>query len=147
MEKAKKLWIILTVLAAVTAALMLWTVRLRRPFRDLQPSDIVCAQVFLQPPGETVTVTDHKALAKHLQKVVLYQKDDSYAEVAGQTVRFTLTLTDGTKTECIACAPFFILDGVGYRAGDKPCEALAQYANRLLDQAGQAQEKQLADVG
>ena len=66
--------------------------------------------------------------------MVIYQKDDSYTEYAGQGVTYTLTMTDGTQTTVMAYNPFLVIDGVGYRTKYQPCEALNGYANRLLQE-------------
>ena len=105
----------------------------KRPFRHLQGEDIAEARVTLTPPNVTLLVPDKDRLAALLQDVTLYQQDDSYPEYTGQGVLFTVTLTDGTTTELLAYPPFFVIDGVGYRTKEAPCEACSQYANTLLD--------------
>ena len=104
-----------------------------RPFQDLKGEDIASASVELLPPGETVEVEDLEELAALLREAVVYEKDDSYGQYAGQAVTFTLTMADGTETRIMAYTPFLVLDGVGYRAEYEPCEALNAYANLLLE--------------
>ena len=79
-------------------------------------------------------LTDAEAgeLLPLLQKVVLYQGDNSYTDYAGQAVVFDVTLRDGSTTQVVAYNPFVIIDGVGYRTKYEPCEALNAFANRLL---------------
>ena len=103
-----------------------------RPFQDLKEEDIASASVELLPPGETVEVEDLEELAALLREAVVYEKDDSYGQYAGQAVTFTLTMADGTETRIMAYTPFLVLDGVGYRAEHDPCQALSQFGNRLL---------------
>lgn len=76
---------------------------------------------------------EKKELVEYLKDVVIYKKDNSYTEYAGQGVTFTLTMSDGTQTQIMAYNPFLVIDGVGYRTKYEPCEALNNYANRLLD--------------
>ncbi|MBP3485697.1 MAG: hypothetical protein J6J81_02560 [Oscillospiraceae bacterium] len=107
----------------------------RRPFRDLDPGSIAAASVQLMPPDRTLPVPDTGELAKLLQSQVIYRRDGSYTEYAGQAVIFTLELTDGTTRQVTAYNPFLIIDSVGYRCKYEPCESLNQYANDLLRDA------------
>ena len=107
----------------------------RRPFRDLDPGSIAAASVQLMPPDRTLPVPDTAELAGLLQAQVIYRRDNSYKEYAGQAVLFTLELTDGTTRQVMAYNPFLVIDGVGYRCKYEPCEALNQYANDLLRNA------------
>lgn len=109
----------------------------RKPFKDLEASEIALATVHLVPPDKTVEVTETEQLAEYLRNVVIYNRDNSYTSYAGQGVIFTLTMTDGTQTEIIVYNPFLIIDGVGYRTKYEPCQALNSYANGLL-KAGNA---------
>lgn len=105
----------------------------RKPFKDLDASEIASATVRLTPPDMTVEITDTERLARYLRNVVIYNRDSSYTSYSGQGVTFTLTMTDGTQTEIVAYNPFLIIDGVGYRTKYEPCEALNSYANGLLE--------------
>lgn len=106
----------------------------RRPFRDLEASDIAAAAVRLTPPDRTVQISELEELAGYLEDVVIYREDNSFREYAGQGVTFCLTMSDGTQTEVMAYNPFLVVNGVGYRTKYEPCEALNRYANGLLDQ-------------
>lgn len=106
----------------------------KKPFNNLEPSEIVSATVRLAPPDKTIQITEIEKLADYLNDVVIYNKDNSYTEYSGQGVIFTLTMTDGTQTEIMAYNPFLVIDGVGYKTAYEPCEALNQYANRLLSE-------------
>ena len=110
----------------------------KRPYKDLETSEITSATVRLTPPDKTIQITEIEELAEYLKDVVIYHRDDSYVEYAGQGVIFTLTMSDGTQTEITAYNPFLIIDGVGYRTKYEPCEALNSYANGLLHE-GDAQ--------
>lgn len=130
----KKAWI-----AIVTGILLLGAVLFagkvivgRRPFQDLDPSEIVWATVRLTPPDKTIQITDMEELTDYLKDVVIYYKDNSYTGYAGQGVTYTLTLADGKQAEIMAYHPFLVMDGVGYRTAYEPCEALHAYGNRLL---------------
>ena len=106
----------------------------KKPFADLQAGDIASARVQLFPPGETVPLRDSERLAELLRKIVVYREDDSYQDYAGQTCLFVIEKTDGTRLEVTAFSPFVIINGVGYRCRPEPCEALSQYANRILQE-------------
>lgn len=104
----------------------------RKPFKNLEPSEVLSATVQLIPPEKTIQITKTEDLTKILNAVVLYKKDNSYTKYAGQAVTFALTMADGTQTEIMAYNPFLVIDGVGYRTKYEPCEALNNYANKLL---------------
>lgn len=103
-----------------------------KPYRNLDASQIASATVTLQPPDKTIQVIEKKELVALLKNVVIYHMDNSYTEYSGQGVIFTLTMADGTQTSIMAYNPFLVIDGVGYKTKYKPCEALNNYANRLL---------------
>lgn len=104
----------------------------RRPFKDLDAAEIAQATVWLVPPDRRVEIVDTQQLAEYLRDAVIYRRDGSHTRYAGQGVIFTLTMTDGTRTEVVAYNPFLIIDGVGYRTKYGPCETLSRYANNLL---------------
>ncbi|MCD7757438.1 MAG: hypothetical protein LUH45_04630 [Clostridiales bacterium] len=135
MKKKRIALLVLVCAVAVGAAVLAlsgtWG---RRPFKNLSAEDIVTASVTLTPPGETVEIEAVEELAAGLNAVVIYRKDNSYTEYAGQSCVFSLTLADGTTLEVNAYNPFLIIDGVGYRCEYEPCEALNSFANRLLDE-------------
>ncbi len=105
----------------------------RRPYKNLDASQIASATVRLTPPDKTVQIVEMEELVSYLRDVVIYREDNSYTEYDGQGVTFALTMTDGTQTEIMAYNPFLVMDGVGYRTKYGPCEALNGYANRLLN--------------
>jgi len=106
----------------------------RKPFKDMEPSEIVSATVQLSPPDKTILITGIEELTNYLNDVVIYNKDNSFTEYSGQGVIFTLTMADGAQTEIMAYNPFLVIDGVGYRTKYEPCEVLNRYANRLLNE-------------
>lgn len=106
----------------------------KKPYKNLDTSQIVSAVVRLTPPGETIQITEMTELVNLLKDVVIYNEDNSYTEYCGQGVIFTLTMADGTQTSIMAYNPFLVIDGVGYKTKYEPCEALNQYANMLLEQ-------------
>lgn len=106
-----------------------------RPYQDLTAQEVSSATVHLIPPDKTLPVEDIGELVALLNDVVIYSKDSSYTDYAGQAVTFTLAMTDGTQTSIMAYNPFLVIDGVGYRTEYEPCEALNNYANELLNAA------------
>ncbi len=105
----------------------------RRPYKDLNASDISTAAVRLSPPDKTVQIVEIKELVEYLKDVVIYHEDNAYTEYDGQGVTFMLTMRDGTQTSIMAYGSFLVIDGVGYKTKVEPCEALNNYANRLLN--------------
>lgn len=107
----------------------------RKPYKDLEASDIVSATVHLAPPDKTIQITEIEELVAYLNEVIIYNEDNSYTEYSGQGVIFTLTLTDGSQEEIMAYNPFVVINGTGYKTKYEPCEKLNNYANRLLREA------------
>ena len=106
----------------------------KKPYKDLNASEILSAAVRLVPPDKTVKIVELEELAGYLNDVVIFNMDNSYTEYDGQGVIFTLIMADGTQTEIMAYNPFLVIDGIGYKTVYEPCEALNRYANRLLNE-------------
>ena len=133
--KKKVLIVILTCILLIGIIIIVsYAVGGKKPFKDLEPSEIVSATVRLVPPDTTIQIVEIEELTGYLNDVVIYKEDNSYTEYSGQGVIFTLILSDGTQTEVMAYNPFFVIDGVGYKTKYEPCEALNAYANRLLNE-------------
>lgn len=128
----KKKGIMILVTCVLLLSVIVITFGGKKPYKDLDAAKIASATVHLSPPDQTVQITDIAELVEYLKDVVIHNEDNSYTEYVGQGVIFTLTMTDGTQTEIIAYNPFLIIDGVGYKTDYKPCEALNNYANKLL---------------
>lgn len=126
----KKRWIIVSAACILLAALAFGAGR--KPYKNLDASQLASAVVRLSPPDKTVPIADLEELTGRLREVVIYNPDNSYREYCGQGVIFTLTMTDGSQTNVMAYNPFLVIDGVGYQTKYEPCEALSQYANQLL---------------
>ena len=106
----------------------------RKPFKKMKSSDIVSATVLLEPPNETIVITDVSELVENLNEVVIYNRNQSYHNYVGQAVTFTLTMSDGTQMKVMEYNPFIVINGIGYKTKYEPCEKLNQYANRLMDE-------------
>lgn len=104
----------------------------KRPFKDLDATQIASATVRLLPPDTTVQIVEIEELVTYLKDIVIYNEDNSYGEYNGQSATFTLTMTDGTQINIMAYNPFLVIDGVGYKTKYGPCEALHNYANMLF---------------
>lgn len=129
--KNKKYAVIVTVIILlVLAAVMMG----KRPFRSLQAEQIASMTVTLTPPDVTIELEPEQIqqAAMLISQIVTYQKDQSYTDYAGQGVIFTITMTDGTKRSIMGYNPFVVIDGVGYRTKQEPCEQLNRFANELL---------------
>lgn len=119
-------------IAICAAVALLLFCRGTRPFSSLKAENIVSARVQLYPPDVTIDVEDKEALSALLREVVIYGRDDSYTEYAGQAAIFTLQMTDGRIVEVTEYNPFTVIDGAGYRCAYQPCEDLNRFANELL---------------
>ncbi len=104
----------------------------KKPYKDLDATQIASVTVHLTPPDTTVQIIDIEEFVAYLKDVVIYNQDNSYTEYNGQGVTFTLTMADGTQINIMAYNPFLVIDGVGYKTKYGPCEALSNYANMLL---------------
>ena len=104
----------------------------RKPYKNLEASDLVSATVHLAPPDKTIQITEMEELVTYLNEVVIYNEDNSYMEYSGQAVIFTLTMADGSQEEIMAYNPFIVINGTGYKTKYEPCEKLNHYANKLL---------------
>ena len=130
----------LAVVAVLAAVFVVAVVKTRligqKPFRSWEKADIAQVELTLTPPDQSFVLTDAEAgeLLPLLQKVVLYQGDNSYTDYAGPAVVFDLPMQAGPTTQVGAYNPFVLLDGVGYRTKYEPCEALNAFANRLLSE-------------
>lgn len=131
--KRKYLILIGVGLLVVCSIFVLMTTSGTRPFKDLSADDIEEVTVKLLPPDIQLAVNESETekLVEILNKVVTYQKDDSYIEYSGQAVIFTITKTNGTQITVNAYNPFIIIDGVGYKTKYEPCEELNHLANNL----------------
>ena len=134
MKKINRRIPVLVGLLALGIVVFLFLFSGKRPFQDLDASEITSAIVRLVPPDKTIQITDISELAEYLRDVVVYNKDNSYTKYSGQGVIFTLTMSDGTQTKVMAYNPFLVLDGVGYKTEYDSCQALNSYANRLLEE-------------
>ena len=124
--------LIITLICLIGIGISLLLLSGHRPFKDLEAADITSANVRLSPPDTTIQIVETEELASYLNEVVIYNKDNSYTEYAGQGAIFTLSLADGSQVEITAFNPFIIIDGIGYKCKYEPCEALNNYANRLM---------------
>ena len=60
-------------LAVLTAAVMI--PKGKRPYRELNASDIVSAAVYLGPPDRTVRIADLEELASYLNDIVINHRN------------------------------------------------------------------------
>ena len=106
----------------------------KKPFKNLEATDVASATVRFLPPDKTFQIQDIDELVKILNEVVVYNKDNSYNEYAGQAVVFTLFMSDGSKKEIMEYSPFIVVDGTGYKAEHKSCTSLDIYANEIKNE-------------
>lgn len=56
----------------------------RKPFKDLDASEIALATVRLMPPDKTVEITETEQLAQYLRNTVIYNRDDLTQVIAAR---------------------------------------------------------------
>ena len=131
MSKNRRVWTIVILVALVMIASVMWILfRGRKPLKNVE---LVSATVQLMPPDKTIQVEELDELEDLLEDIVIYNRDNSYTEYAGQAVIFSITMLDGSQMEVTAYNPFVIIDGVGYKCKYEPCEELNDFANELLN--------------
>ena len=113
MKHKKFLLITLICLIGIGISFLLFSAH--RPFKDLEAADITSASVRLSPPDTTIQIVETEELVSYLNEVVIYNKDNSYTEYAGQGAVFTLSLADGSQVKITEFNPFIIIDGIGYK--------------------------------
>lgn len=120
-----------------------------KPLKRLRAEEVASAAVELYPPNVTLSLTqeDIAHLIPILNKISIYQRDDSYVEYNGQAVIFTLTKTDGTQLRVQAYNPFIVIGGVGYRTKYEPCEELNQLGNDKLRELSWEEQQALLQRG
>lgn len=131
--KKQILLAVLCILVLVGAVLAKTFLLGKKPLKSLRTDEVSSATVELYPPDVTLQLTEDeiKQLVPILNRVVTYQRDDTYGEYCGQAVIFTLTRTDGTQLRVQAYNPFLVIDGAGYRTKYGPCEELNALGNKL----------------
>ena len=82
MKHKKFLLIALICLIGIGISFLLFSAH--RPFKDLEAADITSASVRLSPPDTTIQIVETEELVSYLNEVVIYNKDNSYTEYAGQ---------------------------------------------------------------
>lgn len=131
--KHKTIFLIIGAVTLVMAAVILISGRLgKTPFSELRTEDIASVTVEITPPGKTAELENITEFVAAVNKVVTYEKDDSYSEYVGQAVVYTIKLKDGRVITVSALNPFVVVDGVGYKADDESCNTLSSIAGKLL---------------
>lgn len=129
----KRLWAVLGIIILVCIIFIGKSFIGTRPLKDLAVEDIKAVTVCLIPPDIRLTFTKDEIneLVEILNRVVVYNEDNSYKDYSGQAVIFTITKTDGTQIDINAHNPFIIIDGTGYKTKYNPCKELNNLANNL----------------
>jgi hypothetical protein len=107
-----------------------------KPFTSLKMDDVEKIELLAQPPNTLVEITDRKHLQELidiLHEVVIYKKDNSWNDYAGQFVQYKITNNNGDIITIGAFNPFLIIDGVGYKTKYQPCEDLNKLAYKVID--------------
>lgn len=133
-DMKKKIVIIssIFVLFVISASAFLFAVD-KKPFEDLQASEVASASVLLLPPNESIEIDNIDTLVGMLNNIELSSRTIGHKVSGGQSCVFTITKTDGNTQEINVFGSYVIIDGVGYKGTYLPCEELNQYANSLLE--------------
>ena len=78
-QKRKILLAIVSLLLILAVIVVFDKAKGKKPFQDLEASDISGASVELVPPETTVQITELEELAGYLNDIIVYEKDNSYS--------------------------------------------------------------------
>ena len=140
MISKKKILMILMLLVLIIVIILLLSskgILGKKPFKNLESSDILSISVFAIPPNKTVLINDNehiKEITAILNTVVIYQRDDSGRDNFGQLVQYTLKMKDGSSLEVGAYNPFVFVNGKSYKTKYQPCENLNSLGNKLINE-------------
>ena len=134
----RKTLLALVILCAVAAAALAVLFSGSRPNKNLTASDITYAEAYMITNNGTKLqsqLTDYETLAALLREISVGRKDLACAPVNGgcDVTTFALILMDGTCYDIAVKSPYVSINGQGFRAKRKPCEALEHYG---LEQLG-----------
>ena len=119
----------------------------KKPFKDLNSHEIESVSVLVEPPNETIQITEIKDFIEHLKNIKVYELElKYYAEYleniknseSSQHFAFTIIKRDRSvlkiisSNEVVSSNTLILIDGVGYRCKYKPIESLNNYASSLL---------------
>lgn len=107
-----------------------------KPFGQLKEEEVVRAKLSLTPPDISFELSsgEIRELVPLLRELRTFQGDNRYTDYAGQMLIFTIGLRDGSEKKVAVYSPYIIIDDIGYRAEESPCEALSLFANRLASE-------------
>ena len=112
----------------------------RRPFADLQTSDIKQAYIlhtfYPNAAPYPLNQEDTETLVAVLQEIVFYQRDNTYMDWDGCSfTALIIETTEGEVWECYERNPFFIINGEGRRTKYKPSDNLGWLLQSFMDRA------------
>ncbi|MGN1194124.1 MAG: M56 family metallopeptidase, partial [Acutalibacteraceae bacterium] len=108
----------------------------KKPFADLTRNDIekitVTAGAPIGAATNELSAEQVTQAVKLISDLEIYQFDNSFSSVNGQTVSFFVEKKDGTGVLLDVLSPFAIVDSVGYLADESTLEKLNALANKIL---------------
>ena len=106
----------------------------RKPFVDLDENDIERITVSAYPTGKDIDLSagQVKTAVMLLSDLEIYQFDNSFSSLDGQTVSFFIAKKDGTAVQLDVLSPFAVVDSTGYLADENTLEKLNAFANEVL---------------
>lgn len=106
----------------------------RKPFVDLDENDIERITVSAYPTGKDIDLSagQVKTAVMLLSDLEIYQFDNSFSSLDGQTVSFFIAKKDGTAVQLDVLSPFAVVDSTGYLADEKTLEKLNAFVNEIL---------------
>ncbi len=133
----KKYIITACVLVLVILTFVLLNTFGTKPFAKLSANEVVSAELFVVPPETTISLTDKDDIAELtdiLNKIIIYQEDNSGREYDGQLVQVTIILENGERHIIGAYGSFLFLNGKCYRTKYEPSQKLNAFGNRILNE-------------
>ena len=106
----------------------------RRPFKDLQATDIKTAKVCLIAPMEEIRIDDLESFVDCLQDTVIYQEKKFYdVPDGGEAALYIVEMKDGTERRISLNNSHLVMDGIRYRTNKKTFEKLKSYGYEVRD--------------
>lgn len=129
--------VILLLLIVITIGLLYFKgIIEKKPFKNLNSSDISSIRLLANPPNRTVLFYKKEQINEVvdiLNTVSTYQKVNSGKIIVGQLIQFTLTMKDGRVLKLKVDNPTIVINGQTYLSKNKFCEELNSLGNKLLN--------------
>lgn len=114
------------IIACIIVSLLLYQQKGETPLADLNVDSIRTIEISAYPPDEIKVINNREEIqqiAQAMQHIVTYEQVESN-DYTGQTVVYTILMTDGTKQEIEISNPLVRIEGHYYKTRYEPAEEL-----------------------